>query len=353
MKKIEAIDLFCGAGGLTRGLIDAGVSVLGGYDIDASCCHAYEANNPGATFHCKDVASVTGAELNRLWSNDSIRLLAGCAPCQPFSPAAHASKVDEDPRYTLLDHFTRLTRTCKPDLVTMENVPSVQKSEPFVALVETLEDLGYAVAYGNVACTDYGVPQTRRRMVLLASRLSKDAPELAPGKEKAPSVGEAIAGLKALQAGEFDPEDPVHIARDLSPLNMKRMKYSKAGGSWKDWPTSLLAECMRKSSGASFRHTYSRMTSDAQSPTITTLFHNFGTGRFGHPTQHRAITPREAAILQSFPRDYEFVEPGQPVHITTLGRLIGNAVPPKLGAAIGNAFVAHVRGCQGRVRTSK
>ena len=342
--KIEAIDLFCGAGGLTRGLIDAGVRVKAGFDIDAACRHAYEANNPGATFYEMDVAKLPASELERKWSKKAIRLLAGCAPCQPFSTAANASRESEpDPRYRLLDHFSRLIHACEPELVTMENVPSVVGHKPFEDFVAKLERGGYHVWFKSIACAKLGVPQTRRRVVLLASRLGPVGRGIEELEGDPVTVAQALEGLRPLPAGGKDPADPIHIARSLTDLNLRRLQASVPGGTWRDWPKELRSKCHRKKSGASFPSVYARMRADEPSPTITTQFFNFGTGRFGHPTEDRAITPREAALLQSFPSSYEFVRPGDEVYLAVLGRMIGNAVPPKLGAAIGQVLVRHVR----------
>lgn len=342
--KIEAIDLFCGAGGLTRGLIDAGLKVVAGFDTDKHCKYAYETNNPGTKFHCRDVSTVTGAELNKLWSGKTARLLAGCAPCQPFSTAAHSSRDGDkmDPRYPLLQHFARLVRSCHPELVTMENVPSVRSHKPFVEFTDTLRQLGYDVWFRSVACVKFGVPQKRRRLVLLASRLGPVPRLEAPDDAEEKTVSEVLAGLPTLAAGERHPTDRIHIARNLSALNLTRIRHSKPGGTWQDWPQELRSECHTKASGSTYRSVYARMRGDQAAPTMTTQFFNFGTGRFGHPTEDRAITPREAAILQSFPHGYQFVDPDDEVTLARLGRMIGNAVPPKLGEAIGLAFKQHV-----------
>lgn len=359
--KIEAIDLFCGAGGLTRGLLDSGVKVKAGFDMEESCKYAYELNNKGARFFKKDVGKLTGIELNQLWSPNSIRLLAGCAPCQPFSSAANSfragaapspldtehsqeEKIGADPRYNLLDEFTRLIKECLPHLVTMENVPKVREHPPFQKFVRTLSNLGYDVWYENVRCTDLGIPQTRRRLVLLASRLGKlpSSLEQPTSTTASSTVGEALAMLIPLAAGEADPNDRMHFARKLSPINLKRIRASKPGGTWRDWPNELRAPCHMRESGATFSSVYARMSADKAAPTMTTQFFNFGAGRFGHPIQDRALTPREAAILQSFPPKYEFVPSGGEVYMQQLGKMIGNAVPPKLGEAIGRTFIRHI-----------
>ncbi len=353
--RIEAIDLFCGAGGLTRGLIDAGVKVVAGFDTDEHCKYAYEKNNSGAKFHCRDVATVTGPELKKLWSDKAVRLLAGCAPCQPFSSAAHSSRDGdkEDPRYPLLQHFARLVRSCRPELVTMENVPSVRSHAPFIEFTETLKKLGYDVWFRSVPCAKLGIPQQRRRLVLLASRIGKTPKLEFPLGAKEKTVAEVLSGLPALAAGERDQTDRIHMARSLTHLNLQRIRHSKPGGTWHDWPESLRSECHTRESGSTYRSVYARMRADQPAPTITTQFFNFGTGRFGHPTEDRAITPREAAILQSFPRDYQFVGPKDEVTFVRLGRMIGNAVPPRLGEVIGMAFIRHlseVAACPSQIR---
>ncbi len=340
--KIEAIDLFCGAGGLTRGLLDAGVLVKAGFDMDAACKHAYEHNNAGSKFYEADVSKLTKTDLAKHWSKDAIRLLAGCAPCQPFSAAANAARTQDDKRYDLLDHFSRLVTSCLPDLVTMENVPRVKNHPPFERFVERLRKHKYDVWFRTVNCTDVGVPQTRKRMVLLASRLGKlERKLIVPDFDAGLSVKKSIGHLKAIDAGMHDKDDPIHVARALNATNLARIRASKPGGTWEDWPVHLRSKCHTKDSGQSYRSVYARMSADAPSPTITTQFFNFGTGRFGHPDQDRPLTPREAAILQSFPDDYQFIAEDEPVYLAVLGRLIGNAVPPKLGEAIGKTLVSH------------
>lgn len=350
--RIEAIDLFCGAGGLTRGLLDAGVKVKAGFDLDGTCRHAYEHNNPGAKFLEADVSKLTSKSLMGFWGKGAIKLLAGCAPCQPFSTAANAARTEEDKRYDLLDHFSRLVTSCRPDLVTMENVPRVKNHPPFERFLKRLRGLKYDVWFRVVACTDVGVPQTRRRLVLLASRLGPlDRGLIKSNSGCDLSVRSAIGHLTPLSTGEQDPKDRIHVARELADINLRRIRASRPGGTWADWPIELRSSCHTRDSGQSYRSVYARMSAEEPSPTITTQFFNFGTGRFGHFEQDRPLTPREAAILQSFPEGYEFVAEGQPVHLSTLGRLIGNAVPPRLGEAIGRTLLAHVQVNRNRRRS--
>jgi DNA (cytosine-5)-methyltransferase 1 len=340
---VSVIDLFSGAGGLSLGLRQAGMSIAAGIDIEESCRYAYETNIE-APFLAADVRHVTGAMLNRTWARGHIRLLAGCAPCQPFSPYRRGADTSKEASWPLLDEFARLVEEARPELVTMENVPRVGSSEVFERFVETLKSLGYHVAWETCYGPLFGLPQHRRRLVLLASLLGPiDSPTPTQPEAAAVSVRATIAALPPLKAGETDPEDPMHKARKLSDTNLQRIRASSAGGTWEEWPMELRAPCHQRATGASFRNVYARMAWDEPSPTITTLAYNYGAGRFGHPEQDRAITLREAAMLQGFPKDYTFVPPGQPIHLSTVGRMIGNAVPPPIAAAAGRHLLDHVR----------
>lgn len=340
MPKIEAVDLFCGAGGLTHGLIKSGVSVRAGYDIDESCRYPYEVNNQ-AVFELQSVADLTGEQLAKWYSPGAIRLLAGCAPCQPFSTLAKADNIDAE-KWSLLFQFGRLIKELQPELVTMENVPGVIHHAPFQEFKKTLIKLNYHVDAKVVRCADYGVPQERKRYVLIASKLGPI--QLDSAEKYMPStVRDAISHLPPIEAGEKCKKDRLHQAQKLSDINLKRIKASVPGGTWQDWPKSLRSPCHNTERGSSFKSVYARMSWDKAAPTMTTQFFNYGTGRFGHPEQNRAITLREAAILQSFPDDYIFVPPETPVRFGAVGRMIGNAVPPKLGYIVGKTFENHLR----------
>jgi DNA (cytosine-5)-methyltransferase 1 len=156
-------------------------------------------------------------------------------------------------------------------------------------------------------------------------------------------VRQAISHLPALEAGASDPKDALHVACSLSDLNLRRIKASKPGGTWRDWDDELIAQCHRKNTGLTYPSVYGRMEWDAPAPTITTQCFGFGNGRFGHPEQHRAISLREAAILQTFPDDYRFLAPHERVSFSRLGRLIGNAVPVRIGEAVAYSLIKHVQ----------
>ncbi|WP_261533795.1 DNA cytosine methyltransferase [Burkholderia multivorans] len=337
--KIEAVDLFCGVGGLSYGLASAGIKVVAGIDVDPACQYPYE-TNVKATFLCQNIRDVTGSDLGKLYSKGAVKLLAGCAPCQPFSTLAKGKKNKKDEKWGLLEEFGRLVEELAPELVTMENVPRVANHGPFKVFLATLKKHGYKYDWDRIKCADIGVPQTRSRFVLVASKIGDIT--LPVRKDPHVSVKDAIGHLPPVKAGQSAGDDPLHKARALSALNLKRIRASRPGGTWEDWPLELRAPCHLKSNGKSFRSVYARMSWELPAPTITTQAHNFGTGRFGHPKQDRALTLREAAILQSFPDGYEFVPPEVDPSFSVVGRLIGNAVPPKLGEHVGQVLARHI-----------
>ena len=354
VRQIYAVDLFCGAGGLTRGLLDAGIKVRAGVDLDPICEYPYEQNNE-AEFLKKSVTDLTPDEIRLFYRKRSLRLLAGCAPCQTFSTYNLKARTAEekDKKWFLLLEFARLVNDLSPELVTMENVPGLQEQDVFQKFIQTLHDNGYHVNYQVVACADYGIPQDRHRLVLLASKLG-EIRLLSPSEfgAKRQTVRNAIGELPRLKAGGKSKDDPLHQCSKLSPLNLKRIRASKPGGTWRDWPKALVAECHKKSTGNTYGSVYGRMSWDEPSPTMTTQFFGYGNGRFGHPEQDRGISLREGAILQSFPPDYEFSKPGEPVCQKNIGRLIGNAVPVRLGEVIGKSIVIHVNEMQKQKRRS-
>jgi DNA (cytosine-5)-methyltransferase 1 len=226
----------------------------------------------------------------------------------------------------------------------MENVPQLRTHSVFLKFVKTLKSEGYKVDYQVISCAEYGLHQLRKRLVLVASKLGPIkiiAPTLAP--EQFNTVRSAIGHLPPLKAGERHDSDTLHYAASLNAMNLQRIKCSIPGGTWRDWPESLRAECHSKASGSTYASVYGRMQWEKPSPTITTQSYGYGTGRFGHPEQDRALSLREMAILQSFPDDYEFFEPGTEVSTRAIGTMIGNAVPVRLGEVIGETFMQHLR----------
>ena len=346
LPSIEVVDLFCGIGGLSYGMKSGGFKILAGFDLDWTCRYAYETNNE-AKFNYKDIRQVSKEDIISLYSNKSIRVLAGCAPCQPFSSYAFKNKNKDKDKYNLLYEFGRLVKDVHPDIVTMENVPAIASfklKSVLTDFVMGLKNEGYHVKYQVVYCPDYGIPQTRKRLVLLASVFGEiDLISPTHTKENYVTVRDVIGNLPLIAAGEACPSDPLHRSRELSSLNMRRMLATPYGGSWKDWPEELLLDCHKKESGKSFASVYGRMVWEEPAPTMTTLCTGIGNGRFGHPTQNRAISAREAALFQTFPITYKFFPNEQEVSLTKASRYIGNAVPPRLGEVIAESIKQHIR----------
>ena len=306
-KKIEAIDLFCGVGGLSYGLKQAGIKIKAGLDSDSTCRFSYE-KNINARFIEADIASYDLSQLRRYYSKNSIRVLVGCAPCQPFSSYSYKTRNKiKDKRWNLIDYFVTAIEELKPDIISMENVQGLIKQDIFTSAIQRLDTLGYKVNYQVVFCPDYGIPQTRKRLVLIGS--TEDEILIPPPTHSSnnyKTVADTIKHLPKLEAGDVNEIDKMHRVRDLSEINLKRIKQSKQGGTWRDWDKSLLPQCYKKQSGETFISVYGRMSWDKPSPTITTQFFCYGTGRFGHPEQNRALSLREGALLQTFPENYAF-----------------------------------------------
>jgi DNA (cytosine-5)-methyltransferase 1 len=341
VRSISTVDMFCGAGGLTHGFEQAGLTVKAGYDIDPACQFPYEHNNK-AKFIWQDVENLRGFDLAKYFSGSSIKVLAGCAPCQPFSSYSRRYN-DQQSKWKLLQDFARLIAECEPDIISMENVLLLKHHAVFQEFITQLKKLNYCFESYEVNCLDYGIPQSRKRLVLLASKFGKI--NLIPAThqpELYKTVRETIEHLEPLSAGQSSQIDPLHRCSKLSALNLRRIRASKPGGTWRDWPQDLIAKCHLKTSGQTYPAVYGRMEWDKPSPTITTQCFGFGNGRFGHPEQDRAISLREAALLQTFPPEYEFEEPDKSVAIDLVGRLIGNAVPVKLGQVIAQSILNHI-----------
>jgi DNA (cytosine-5)-methyltransferase 1 len=353
LNRITAVDLFCGVGGLTHGLSQVDIDVRLGVDIDPASRHPFEVNNK-AKFLLADVSQLEAQTIRSNFVTGTTTLLAGCAPCQPFSTYSQKAKRDGKTRqdrgqkddWKLVDRFGELVEDVQPDLVTMENVPPLMRTAVYQRLLDQLK--GYWVDAKVVDCRTIGLPQTRKRLVLVASRLG---PITLPEFGRQPqSVRSMIGALPPIPAGGSSASDRMHRASALNAINMRRMKASKPGGTWRDWPEELKAKCHTKETGVTYPAVYGRMSWDEPSPTITTQCFGYGNGRFGHPEQDRAISLREAAMLQGFPRSYSFLPEGAPVSFATLGRLIGNAVPVTLGKVIGEVLVEHVAKFRSEVR---
>lgn len=342
---IGVVDLFCGVGGLSHGLKQGGLNIIAGFDIDKTCEYAYTHNN-GAQFFDTDISKVTKEQVLSLFGDSKIKVLAGCAPCQPFSSYAFKNKKKDPNKYDLLYQFGRLVEEVQPDIVTMENVPQIASfslKNVLQDFVDLLENNHYHCNVKVVYCPDYGIPQTRKRLVLLASKFG-DIKLISPthSKDNYVTVKDVIGDLPPLEAGETSDTDPLHRAKSLSPLNMQRIMHTPYGGSWKDWPKELMLECHKSQNGSSFGSVYGRMRWEKPAPTMTTQCTGLGNGRFGHPEQNRAISAREAALIQTFPQEYKFFADEEHVSIVKASRYIGNAVPPQLGFVIAQSIIRHI-----------
>ena len=331
-QSITAVDVFCGIGGLTRGLRDAGIAVGAGVDNDSTCRYAYETNNAGAVFIEADIRDIAFDDLDSYYAEANLKALVGCAPCQPFSAHTRRTQAAED--CTLVDEFARLVEEGLPDFVSMENVPGLAKHPSFESLLEVLDNLDYEHDHKVLNFCDFGVPQRRHRLVMVASRRGQIAlPE--PTCQREARVADFIRKLPPIRAGQTASDDPAHTTLALSPTNLARIQQSKPGGTWKDWDKELVSPCHTR---AHYPAPYGRMAWGEPAPTITTQFCYYSTGRFGHPEQDRAMSVREGALLQTFPEDYALVDPDEPLPIFRMARHVGNAVPVKIGELIGNAL---------------
>ncbi len=341
----SVVDIFCGAGGLTHGFVLEGFDVSIGVDSDPSCEFPYTYNNK-TRFLNQKLEDMSSEEKGRLFPyNADVRILVGCAPCQPFSNYM-IGKHNRAENWQLVEVFRDLIIELQPEIVSMENVTSLRSykgGKVFHSFVDSLVASNYNVWSENVYCPDYGVPQCRSRLVLLASKKSQ-LTLIASTHEACnhKTVRGAIGELEPIGAGERSTVDPLHCARGLSELNLRRIRQSRPGGTWEDWNEDLVLLCHKRSTGQKYKSVYGRMKWDEPSPTITTQCYAYGSGRFGHPEQDRAISLREAALLQTFPKKYRFIKPGDTASFSRIGRQIGNAVPVTLARAIAKSIRLHM-----------
>ncbi|MBZ0221172.1 MAG: DNA cytosine methyltransferase [Candidatus Methylomirabilis sp.] len=339
---MKAVDFFCGAGGLTKGLRLAGINVLVGIDQEERCRETYNFNNKPSKFVCSDIKKVNIDELTtqaeELCTEPNELLFAGCAPCQPFSPQRKSKEYRSDT--TILGEFGRLIELFLPGQILMENVPGISRVKGFSTFkrfLKLLDRNGYSIAWDILNAKDYGIPQNRNRLVLIAMRgISATLPEKThgPGLLKYITVKDAIAKFPRIKAGKCDANIPNHEAALLSEINLERLRHTpRNGGSRNSWPEKLILTCHKKGYNG---HTdvYGRMSWNKPAPTLTGKCNSISNGRYGHPSQNRAITLREAAALQTFPDDYVFF--GQKGNIA---QQIGNAVPVVLGKILGDHIV--------------
>ena len=342
---MRALDFFCGAGGLTRGLLDAGVEVVAGYDSDERCREAYERNNR-VPFHGDRIDDLepSSATLTEYTGGTDDLLFAACAPCQPFSKILQNGATTHDP--TLLSAFGRLVAAVRPAYVLVENVPGIGRGvgrETLARFRQMLDGCGYGWVDCILDAKHFGVPQNRRRFVLLATRSGRTPalPERTHGRggKKLRTVRDAIRDFPPIEAGESCPLVPNHQAARVSDRNLKRLRATPHdGGDRRSWPEHLWLDCHRKdNSGHS--DVYGRMAWDRPAPALTGRCHSISNGRYGHPEQDRAISLREAAAIQTFPDRYEFFG-----YSKAIARQIGNAVPVLLARRLGEQILRTAEG---------
>ncbi len=336
MTKYFAIDLFSGCGGLSEGLRLAGFEVSAAFDCDADSIATYRLNHPGTTVFEGDIRNVDTDLVKKLLNGNPLHLLAGCPPCQGFSSIRRLNRKrnKRDNRNNLVLQYLRFVKELRPLTIMMENVPGFVNYTLFKRVFAELQRLGYNPKIQPVKIQEYGVPQRRRRLVLVGSLLGDL--DIAKPTGKKVTVREAIGHLESVSRTK----DPVHrIVAAHNPEVMKRIKATpKDGGSRGDLPQFELA--CHKDENVGFRDVYGRLSWDDLAATITGGCLNPSKGRFLHPTRNRAITAREAALLQTFPRDYKFPER---VSKTSIALMIGNALPPKFSHIQSANILSHLK----------
>lgn len=339
--QIRVADFFCGCGGTSAGLRRSGMEIKLGLDIEPEAGRTYRQNFPEAAFLEKDIADVRPDQVEEeIGEGEGPLLVSACAPCQPYS--TFVGQRANDPRRTLLLRLIPFIRQLEPTYIFIENVPGLKTASSsagtFSRFCKALREDEYDVTTSVVDCQSYGVPQRRRRLVVLASRAGAvplPEPTHGSGTENSLStVWDWIGDLPALEAGGHHPDVPNHLVSAVTDINLRRLRATPPGGGRHDWPEELRLDCHKDHRGHS--DVYGRMHADGQSPVLTTKCTSISNGRFGHPFEDRPISVREAASLQTFPRDFLFSG-----GIKSSTRQVGNAVPVLLAQRMGDAFVAH------------
>ncbi len=321
--KYNAIDVFSGVGGLSAGMVRAGFAAIAAIEIDKYAVLTYRMNHSETTVIEKDIRRVSTDEIIKELNGEPLHLLAGCPPCQGFSSVRRLNRKQNvhDERNDLILEYLRLVKELRPLTIMMENVPGLINYDLFKDVVKELDSIGYRPKVEIVNVKDYGVPQNRKRLIMVGSLLGEI--DIAEGTREKVTVKDAIGKLEPIQ----ETKDPLHkITANHTPEVMERIRLTpKDGGSWKDLPEQYTLECHKKEN-VGFNDIYGRLRWNDYSATITGGCLNPSKGRFLHPEEDRVITAREAALLQSFPRRYKF-----PVNIpkASLALLIGNALPPR------------------------
>lgn len=342
---LKAVDFFCGAGGMSLGLLNAGIKVLAGIDNASECRETYQQNILGAKFIKHDICTLSAPELGRrlnIKPDDDALVFAGCSPCQ-FWSKIRTDKTKSERTAFLLKQFQKFIRHFLPGFIVIENVPGLyrRKTESILpGFFDFLSRNGYLWDDGIINANHYGVPQNRMRYLLVASRLNRKITLPPPATDQLVTVQDFIGvanGFESIAAGHRNEDSLQHWSSDLSEENLRRIRLTpKSGGdrsAWRD-DDSLQIPAYRGKDDI-FRDVYGRMYWDRPAPTITTRFNSLSNGRFGHPEEDRAISIREGATLQTFPADFIF----HGSNLNHLARQIGNAVPPELAQRIGKHLI--------------
>lgn len=358
----SAIEIFSGCGGLSTGLEKAGFHILSAVEINPVASQTYRQNHPNVHLIVNDVRKVKASFFLKKFNikRGELDLLAGCSPCQGFSRLRKGQSADNDPRNQLVFEFLRLVKGLLPKTIFMENVPGLVTTERgqkvFNPVRNELERLGYSIDYAVIDTADYGIPQFRRRFVLLGSRYKKHAISLPKPTHTDPrkisatnqmlpwkTVRQAFKGLPPLQNGEKSELLPLHHCSLNGDINLKRIKYiPHDGGSRNSLPQNLILPCHKKYPNG-YRDVYGRMSWDRPSPTMTGGCTNITKGRFIHPVEDRGISLLEAALLQTFDPDYIFIG-----NFGQISLQIGNAVPVELARIMGLKLINYLIKIKGR-----
>ncbi len=321
--KYKAVDLFAGCGGMSEGLRQAGFDVIAAVEIDKYAAKTYRMNHPDTVLFEEDIRSLHADGIKELLNGEPLHLLAGCPPCQGFSSIRRLNRKQavEDERNDLLLEFLRFVEELEPLTIMLENVPGIANYAIFQFVVERLQELGYNPKYDILKVADYGVPQRRKRLVLVGSLLGEL--EVQRCSIRPVTVQETIGKLEHVD----ETEDPVHMIypRHTPPIQERISLIPKNGGSRSDLPKKHRLKCHEKEN-VGFNDVYGRLRWEDVSSTITGGCLNPSKGRFLHPEEDRCITAREAALLQTFPPQYKFAVD---IPRSALALQIGNALPPK------------------------
>ncbi len=340
--QINVIDFFCGCGGTSAGLRKSGMHVIAGIDFDHNAIETYRRNFPEAIALNTDIRDLNFETLDNIVfpHKNEIMVFSACAPCQPFSKQ-NRFKNNQDERICLLDEFHRFVVHFKPDYIILENVPGMQKVKegPLTRFLKLLDSLNYKYDFDVKNAMNYGVPQSRRRLVLLACKhgvIKLPTETYGAGKIPYKTIREYIEKYPPINAGECHKYIPNHQSAHLSPLLMERISSLKEGEDRRNWSEELKLKCHINHKG----HTdvYGRLSWDKPSITLTTKCISLSNGRFGHPEQNRALSVREAAALQTFDDDFIFYG-----SLGATAKQVGNAVPVDFAAALGKEIISNIQ----------